>query len=54
MDSAHLDWHGRLGGLIVVIYPLTAVEERLVWWVSWIAPVMAIAVIGFLGAISVA
>ena len=54
MDSAHLDRHGRLGGLIVVIYPLTAVEERLVWWVSWIAPVMAIAVIGFLGAISVA
>ncbi len=39
---------------MMVIYPLSAVEERLVWWVSRIAPVMAIAVIGFLGAISLA
>lgn len=53
MDSAHLDRYGRLGGLIMVVYPLSAVEERLVWWVSRIAPVMAIAVIGFLGVITV-
>lgn len=38
----------------MVVYPLTTQEDRMVRWASRIVPAMAIAVIVFLGACSLA
>ena len=37
-----------------MVYPLTMTEERMIRWVSRVVPIVAITIIGFLGALSVA
>lgn len=37
-----------------MVYPLTIAEERMIRWASRVVPLVAIAIIGFLGALSVA
>ncbi len=48
------DRDGRLGGSTVVIYPLSTREDRTIRWAARIVPTLAVVIILFLTAISVA
>ena len=50
----HPDRDGRLGGPTVVIYPLSIREDRTIRWAARIVPTLAVVIILFLTAISVA
>ena len=38
----------------MVVYPLSAIEDKAIWWASRIVPAVAAAIIVFLGAVSFA